>query len=167
MPRLRCLQDFSAAGVDAMIECKGCGRRVRIDTHKLMRKISNVQWWQWLDAQGQRLRCDECKHRGARIAPVPKIVGPLDCPEFQADIDALWERTMANAEEEALLSWTPQVSDGHLWIHDGDTSLNLGPVVQALGKLVPVMAEYDLEEHYGLAAPGGTLPSASGTAESG
>jgi len=94
MSRLRSLQDFLAANLDTIAECKGCGRRVRVDTLDMLR-AQTVKWRKSLDQQGSRLRCTVCKHRGARLAPAPKIGGPLDCEEFQADIRAMWERVMA------------------------------------------------------------------------
>src|SRR5689334_215468 len=100
MPRrLRCLQDFSAEGLDALVECgnANCRRRVVCDPGELRGKIKKARWVHLLRVQAEYLKCKQCGHVGARIAPVPRIVGPLDCPEFQADIDSMWERTMAEA----------------------------------------------------------------------
>lgn len=81
-----------------MVECKGCRRRVRADPRQLLAGIA-VKWRANLEYPGSRLRCTACRHRGARIAPVPKIVSPLDCDGFRADIERMWEKLMAKELE--------------------------------------------------------------------
>lgn len=95
--RLRCLQDFAAEGLDAMVECgnPNCRRRVVADPRRLLEGIRKERWIHLLSVQRRHMRCGQCGHRGARIAPVPRILGPLDCEEFRADIRRLWERVMA------------------------------------------------------------------------
>lgn len=91
---LRSLQDFIAAGLDVIVECSGCGRRVRTDPRQLLASIP-TKWRYDLGYQGAKLRCTVCRHRGARLAPVPKPIGPLDCDDFRADIERMWEKVMA------------------------------------------------------------------------
>jgi len=94
MSRLRSLQDFIAAGLDTIVECRGCGRRVRADPRRLLAGVP-AKWRHDLGYQGSKLRCIACQHRGARLAPSPKVLSPLDCDNFRADIERLWEKVMA------------------------------------------------------------------------
>jgi len=112
MSRLRSLQDFMTAGVDAMVECKGCGRRVRADPRALFAGIG-VHWRKSLDHEGSKLRCTICGHRGARLAPIPKIECTIDWQSLQADIERMWERVMA--EEPPFVIEGPN-KDGYVWI---------------------------------------------------
>lgn len=153
MSRFRCLQDFATAEVDALVECgnPNCRRRVVAHPRALLGKIRKERWLHYLNIQSRHMVCGLCGHKGARIAPVPRIVGPLDCDEFRADIEAMWERVMAEAEAEKLTNWkfTGPDEDGYLWIDlKGDTerSINLGPIDPALDKVADLLAENDYEE---------------------
>lgn len=114
MSRLRSLQDFIAAGLDTIVKCQGCGRLVRADPRKLLAGIS-AKWRHDLGYQGSKLRCSACHQRGARIAPAPKIAGPLDCPDFRADLEAMWERVMAEQNDPPFKIEGPD-ADGFVWI---------------------------------------------------
>lgn len=97
--KLRCLQDFSAEGIDALVECgnPNCRRRVIFNPGKLLDHIKKERWLHYLSIQAEHLRCAECGHKGkARIAPVPRYVEPFDCDEFRADVARIWTRVMTD-----------------------------------------------------------------------
>jgi hypothetical protein len=104
--RLSCLQDFSAEGVDAMVECgnPNCRRRLRIHPGKLLDHIRKERWIFILRVQAEHLRCGVCGHKGkARIAPVPRIYEATECPEFKEDVRELrrrvWLRSLGREEK--------------------------------------------------------------------
>jgi len=67
----KCLQSLHEGGMDAIVECGGCGRRVRFDPLDLYSKLPS-KWLRTLEAQGKQLRCTVCHHRGAIITPAGK-----------------------------------------------------------------------------------------------
>jgi len=71
MSEPKCLQSLHEAGLDAIVECRGCGRRVRCDPLDLYSKLPS-KWLRTLEAQGKQLRCTACGHRGAIITPAGK-----------------------------------------------------------------------------------------------
>lgn len=151
MARFRALQDFIAAQVDVMVECLGCGRRVRADPRRIVRALP-VKWRMTLGYQASRLRCAECGHRGARLAPVPRIKDPLDCDEFRADIDRMWRQTMTDEEpaQEALFVLEGPDEDGCVWICSPEGRdiwcQNLGPFGPAGKVMADWLAQNDWEE---------------------
>lgn len=93
--RLKCLQDFSAEGVDALVECgnPNCRRRLRICPGKLLDHIRKERYIFLLHVQAEHLRCGVCGHKGkARIAPVLREFETVDCPEFKEDVRELRRR---------------------------------------------------------------------------
>jgi DNA-directed RNA polymerase subunit RPC12/RpoP len=68
----KCLQTIHEAGMDALVECLGCGRQVQCDPLALYSRLPG-KWLKNLDSQGKQLRCSGCGHRGARITAVPRI----------------------------------------------------------------------------------------------
>jgi len=151
MSRLRSLQDFLAANLDTIAECKGCGRRVRVDTREVL-QAQTVKWRKSLELQGARLRCTVCKHRGARLAPAPKIVGPLDCDEFRADIDRMWEKVMTERpEQDAQFVIEGPDEDGCVWICSSEGReawcANLGPKDKAAELFSDWLGQVDYQEN--------------------
>ena len=149
MSRLRSLQDFIAADLDAIVECRGCGRRVRSDPRKLLEGIQ-VKWRASLDFQGSKFRCKVCRHRGARIAPAPKVLSPLDCENFRADIERLWEKVMAEATQDAAFKIQGPDADGFVWICSPEGRdvwcHNLGTEDQAAEVLAQWLGSIDYQE---------------------
>lgn len=148
--RLTCLQDFAVAGIDALVECgnPNCRRRVTADPRVLIGKIRKERWLHYLDIQARHMRCARCGHKGARIAPVPRIGGPLDCEEFRADIAALWERTMAEAlAGQCNAEIAPPDGDGLVYVTSrNDASVKmacLGTAEEAKSLLSEWLASYD------------------------
>lgn len=93
--RLKCLQDFSAERVDALVECgnPNCRRRLRFDPLKLLSHIRKERYVFLLHVQAEHLKCSVCGHKGkARIAPVLREVETPDCDELKDDVRMLWWR---------------------------------------------------------------------------
>lgn len=150
--RLRCLQDFAAEGLDVLVECgnHNCRRRVIADPERLHWRI-RVPWRRELYWQASQLRCKVCGYKGAdtRIAPMPKFVHPLDCEEFQADINAMWERVMTEEERRQLNGWQIEGpdDDGFVWICSSegrdDWCRNLGHADDAAEKFSQWLGSID------------------------
>lgn len=92
--RLRCLQDFSAEGVDAIVRCgnPNCGRERRFDPRVLLNHIRKERYIFILRVQGEHLPCSVCGAKKTKIAPVPRIKETPDCDELAEDVRALWRK---------------------------------------------------------------------------
>lgn len=154
MPRLRCLQDFAVHGLDALVECgnHNCRRRVVADPRRLLANIKKERWIHRLSVQAAHMRCGVCGHKGARIAPIPHFVGPLDCDEFKADINTMWERVMTEEERRQLGAWQIEGpdDDGFVWICSAagrdDWCRNLGHADDAAEKFSQWLGSIDYLE---------------------
>lgn len=155
MSRLRCLQDFIVAQVDAMAECNGCRRRVRANPASLHAALK-VKWRRSLDFEGSKLRCTECGHRGARIAPIPKIECTIDWEALQRDIEAMWERVMADEANEAPFKIEGPDSEGLVWMCSPEGRhvwcQNLGTEEQATAVMSQWLGSIDYQDPDGSTA---------------
>ena len=62
--------DFARLKVDAAIRCEGCG-------HSRVVKVADLAaalgWGTRIPVAQQRLKCNACGRRGARLTPVPRV----------------------------------------------------------------------------------------------
>lgn len=67
--RFETVLDYGRRGVDVAIRCEGC-RYVRNLTADQLQAIFGGA--RIIEAQ-RRLRCSQCGHRGAKLAPIPPL----------------------------------------------------------------------------------------------
>ena len=68
--RFETLVDYAKREVDVGIRCEGC-RRVRYMTVAQLGDVFGLATRR--DAIERRLRCSQCGHKGARLAPIPRL----------------------------------------------------------------------------------------------
>jgi len=61
--------DYYRADADVVIRCKGCAHTVRMTGIEIMIRFGLVS----IKAASARLKCKECGHRGAALAPIPRL----------------------------------------------------------------------------------------------
>jgi hypothetical protein len=69
--RFELVMDYSARGVDVAIRCEGSRRTRYMTAQELVDVFGPARR---VTAE-RRLRCRECGHKGAKLAPVPKLEG--------------------------------------------------------------------------------------------
>jgi hypothetical protein len=68
--RIETILDFARLNVDAAIRCDGCRRKRNMTAEELAvvfgigARVATAE---------RRLRCSACGHKGARVAPIPKL----------------------------------------------------------------------------------------------
>lgn len=70
--RFETIMDFLRLNVDVAVRCSGC-RRIRYMTAEELEAVFGAPT-RLLTAQ-RRLRCSQCGHRGAKLAPIPRMQG--------------------------------------------------------------------------------------------
>lgn len=81
MARYTTLQDIDRAGLDLRIACYQCGHIARADPAWVAQRFAVRHWPLDLPFARQRLRCAECRTRGALILPAtprPTIGNPAE-----------------------------------------------------------------------------------------
>jgi hypothetical protein len=70
--RFETVMDYARREVDVAIRCEGC-RRVRNMTADQLGAVFGLDGKRL--AIERRLRCSQCGHKGAKLAPIPKLEG--------------------------------------------------------------------------------------------
>ena len=68
--RFETILDFSSKQVDVAVRCDGC-RRVRYLTAAQVADIFGIACR--IVTAERRLRCSQCGHKGAKLAPIPRL----------------------------------------------------------------------------------------------
>jgi len=68
--RFRTVVDFARLGVDVAIRCEGC-RRIRYMQANELGIVLGVGTR--IFVAERRLKCSKCGHKGAKLAPIPRL----------------------------------------------------------------------------------------------
>ena len=65
--RLDSVSDFARQGYNLRLTCNGCGRIVEASAPLMMQELSRRHASQSIEKLEERVKCQECGHRGASI----------------------------------------------------------------------------------------------------